>query len=188
LTKSVGFTGIAVLSLALGVGANCAMFSLADTMLLRPLPVPRPGDVLSAGFISPQATAQTLRMSYPDYRDLREQSRSFSELAAFNLARVRFAKQLDAPVELRVGAVASGNFFAAMEVQPRLGRIFRPDEDEVPGRDAVMVLSHAFWEQQFGTDPSVLGRKVRVDGIDFTIVGVLAEEFTGADHWIRPDF
>ncbi len=188
LTKSVGFTGIAVLSLALGVGANCAMFSLADTMLLRPLPVPRSGDVLSAGFISPQATAQTLRMSYPDYRDLREQSRSFSELAAFNLARVRFAKQLDAPVELRVGAVASGNFFAAMQVQPRLGRFFRPDEDEVPGRDAVMVLSHAFWEQQFGTDPSVLGRKVRVDGIDFTIVGVLAEEFTGADQWVRPDF
>ena len=90
-------------------------------------------------------------------------SRSFADLAAYDLLRVRFAKQPDAPVELRSGLVVTGNFFAAMQVEPELGRVFRPQENEVPGRDAVVVLSHAFWKTQFAADPEVLGRTVRAE-------------------------
>ena len=87
-----------------------------------------------------------------------------------------------------MGFVVTGNLFAAMQVEPEFGRVFRPQENEVPGRDAVVVLSHAFWETQFAGDRNVLGRAVRLNGIDFTIVGALKEEFTGPDQWIQPDF
>src|SRR5262249_12825801 len=110
LTKHAGFTAIAVVSLAMGVGANCAMFSLADTLLLRPLPVPRPSELLNVGSTSTEGTIGGLKMSYPDYRDFRERSRSFSELAAFDVQRVRFAAHSGAPVELRAAAIVSGNF------------------------------------------------------------------------------
>lgn len=188
LTKHAGFTAIAVLSLALGVGANCAMFSLADTLLLRPLPVPRPGEVLNVGSTAIKGTANGLNMSYPDYRDLRDRSRSFRELTAFDITPVRFARQAGALTELRAAAVVTGNFFSVMEVQPELGRTFRADEDQVPGRDAVLVLSHAFWEREFRSDPSAVGQRVRLDGIDYTIIGVLAEKFTGPDPFVRPEF
>ena len=188
LAKHAGFTAIATLSLAIGVGANCAMFSLADALLLRPLPVPDPGELLSVGSMQPLGTAQNLSMSYPDFRDLRARSQSFAELAAYESLSVPFALQSGAPVELRGAAAVSGNYFRALRVEPLLGRGFQPQEDEVPGRDAVLVLSHAFWQTQFASDPGVLGRTVRVDGVEFTVVGVAPEGFTGADHWVHPDF
>jgi predicted permease len=188
LARHAGFTAIAVVSLAMGVGANCAMFSLADALLLRPLPVPKPGDVLSVGSRQALGEARGLSMSYPDYRDLRMRSRSFAELAAFDMMHVRFAMRSEAQVELRNSFIVSDNFFAAMGVKPALGRVFQSHETEVPGRDSVMVLSDAFWKAQFGADPGVLGRTARVNGIDFTIIGVMAEEFTSADQWILPDF
>ena len=163
------------------------MFSFADAMLLRPLPVPRPNDVLGLGS-SQRGATQGVVMSYPDYRDFRARSRSFAELAAFDLVRVRFAQRPDAPVELRSSHVVSGNYFAAMQVTPALGRVFQPNEVEVPGRDAVMVLSGAFWRTHYAADPGVLGRTARIGGIDFTIVGVMPDQFTGADLWIEPDF
>jgi hypothetical protein len=96
LTKHAGVTAIAVLSLAMGIGANCAMFSLADALLLRPLSVPDPGAVLTAGSIQSTGTSQTLKMSYPDYHDFRQRNQSFKELASFRLNRVRFATRPDA--------------------------------------------------------------------------------------------
>jgi len=188
LAKNPGFTAAAALSLAIGVGANCAMFSLADALLLRPLPVPRPAEVLTVGSFMSLGSADALNMSYPDYRDLRDRSASFETLAAYDHARVRFARSTEADAELKMGALVTGNFFAAMRVQPELGRVFRPDEDLVPGRDAVVVLSRKFWEQQFAADPSALGRNIAINGIAFSIVGVMPSEFTGADRWIHPDF
>lgn len=188
LFKDPGFTLIAVLSLALGVGANCAMFSFADVLLLRPLPVPNASELLNAGSESPGNTDEEWHMSYPDFADYSQRNQSFAELAAFEITNLRYAAQPDAPVELRMGVIASGNLFSALQVKPALGRAFVPSEDEVRGRDAVMMLSHAFWKQEFASDPAAIGRRARINSIDFTIVGVLAEGFTGPDRYVRPDF
>jgi macrolide transport system ATP-binding/permease protein len=191
LAKNPGFTLVAVLSLAIGVGANCAMFSMADMMLLRPLPVPQPRGVLTVGSTNFQISASQydfLRASYPDYVDVRDHSRSFAGLTAFDFQRVRFKTTPNATPSVKTGVLASGNFFGVMGVQPELGRAFRPDEDQVPGRDAVVVLSHNFWEQEFAADPAVLGRTVQLNGIPFTVIGVLPAKFTGLDQWIQPAF
>ena len=83
--------------------------------------------------------------------------------------------------------LVSGNFFPVMGVEPELGRTFRPDEDQVPGRDAVVVLGHDFWEQQFGADPPILGRPIRLNGMEFTVIGVAPAAFTGMDQYVRYD-
>ena len=191
LAKNPGFTLVAVLSLAIGVGANCAMFSLADMMLLRPLPVPQPRGVLTLGSTNFQISGSQydfLRASYPDYVDVRDHSQSFAGLTAFDFHRVRFKTTLNASPIVKTGVLASGNFFDLMGVQPELGRAFRPDEDQVPGRDAVVVLTHDFWEQDFAADRAVLGRTVQMNGIPFTVIGVLPAAFTGLDQWVQPAF
>ncbi len=188
LMKEPGFTAIAVLSLALGVGANCAMFSLADVLLLRPLPVPDPGELFNVGSTRPTGTEPGFAMSYPDYRDFRDRNRSFAGVAAFQIENFRFADRAGEPVELRTSMVVSGNFFDAMQVKPVLGRAFQPAEDEVPGRDAVLILGHSFWETEFASDPGVVGHAAQINGINFTIVGVMDKTFTGPDTWIHPDF
>jgi putative ABC transport system permease protein len=188
LAKSPGFTIVSVLSLAIGIGANCAVFSWADALLLRPLPVPRPGDVLTVGSTISVEGFSNLVASYRDYLDIRDRNSSFEGLVAFTGATVGFAPDAETPPKLRIGLLTSGNFFSVMRVEPQLGRTFRLDEDQVPGRDAVVILGHDFWEQQFGSDPAVLGRKVRLSGIEFTVVGVAPDSFTGMDQFVRYDF
>ena len=83
---------------------------------------------------------------------------------------------------MKFGVLVTSNLFDAMGVTPELGRAFRPDEDQVPGRDAVVILDHATWEQQFAADPSILGRKIRMNGIEFTVIGVTPNRFTGLSH------
>jgi predicted permease len=188
MRKNRGFSTVAVLSLAIGIGANCAVFSFADALLLRPLPVPRPGEVMTVGSTASIQGFSNLVASYRDYVDIRDRSKSFQGLAAFTDSTVGFATERDALPKLRIGMLVSGNFFSVMRVEPQLGRTFRPDETEVPGRDAVVILGHDFWEQQFGGDRSILGRKVLLNGIEFTIVGVAPESFTGLDQLVRFDF
>ena len=188
LAKNPGFTAIAVLSLAVGVGANCAMFSVADLALLRPLPVPRPGEVVTVGSSRAGDTPDLLQASYPDYEDLRDRSQSFQSLAGYSFTRVRFGRQAGTPPEVKMAMTVTGNFFGALDVEPELGRGFAPQEDEVPGRDAVVVLSHSFWRQEFGADAAVIGRPMWINGIEFTIVGVAPERFTNIDQWVHPAF
>jgi predicted permease len=126
--------------------------------------------------------------SYREYVDIRDRSKSFEGLVAFEDTVAGFATAPDAVPALRIGLMVSGNFFTVMEVEPQLGRTFRPDEDQVPGRDAVLVLGHDFWRQQFGADPSVLGRTVRLNGIEFTVIGVAPASFTGIDQYVRYEF
>jgi len=149
LAKNPASTLVAVISLAIGICANCAMYSWADALLLRPLPVARPG---------------------------------------FNSITVGLTDKPDAVAQMKFGMLVSSNLFAAMGVEPELGRSFRADEDQVPGRDAVVVLDHALWEQQFSADPSILGRKIRLNGIEFTVIGVTPDRFTGMSQLIRPAF
>jgi hypothetical protein len=190
LARSPGFTLIAVVSLAIGIGANTATFSFADGLLLRPLPVPRASEVLTVGSLNvTTGGTNVLQTSYPDYVDLRDASGSFEGgLTALETAPVSFAATTDATPEIRMAALVSGNFFDAMRVPAALGRTFRADEDAVPGRDAVAILSHRFWESALAADRAVLGRIVRVGGIDFTVIGVAPEAFTGLDLFMRPDF
>jgi predicted permease len=188
LAKNPAFTVVAVVSLAIGIGANCAMYSWADALLLRPLTVARPGDVVTVGTKVSLAGFTSLVNSYPDFRDLRDRTRSFDNLTAFTSVTVGFATKADATPLMKYGMLVTSNLFAAMGVEPELGRSFRADEDQVPGRDAVVVLDHSLWEQQFAADRSILGRKVRLNGIEFTVIGVTPDRFTGMSQLIRPAF
>jgi predicted permease len=188
LAKNPAFAAVSVVSLAIGVGANAAMFSYADALLLRPLPVPRPGEVISVGTKVNLEGFQNLNNSYPDYRDLRDNNRGFQGLAAFYNVTVGFAAKPDALPQMKLGLAVSGNFFTVMDVEPQIGRGFRSEEDQVPGRDAVVVLDYSFWERQFASDRSILGRPVRLNGVDFTVVGIAPESFTGMSSLIHPAF
>ena len=185
LAKNPGFTFIAVASLAIGIGINSAIFSLADALLLRPLPVPRPADVVTVNSTTLNGFGG---VSYRDYVDFRDHSRSFQGLVAFTGVRVGLSARPDALPQMKYGLLVTGNFFSALGVEPELGRGFLPQEDQVPGRDAVAVLSHELWVQQFAADPTIVGRKVRLSGIEFTVVGVAPEKFTGLDLYIHPAF
>jgi predicted permease len=192
LAKNPGFTLIAVLSIAIGVGANAAMFSLADGLVLRPLPVPRPDQVVSVSAVAPRANEVFFltnnRISYRDYVDLRDRAQSFAGLTAYTVTFASFATGRDQVAQSKLGLAVSGNFFDVLELQPALGRAIRPDEDVVPGRDAVVVLAYDTWSEQFGSDPAVIGRQVRLGGLDFTVVGVAPQTFTGMHLVLPPAF
>jgi predicted permease len=190
LAASPGFSTIAVASLAIGIGANSAIFSFADALLLRPLPVPRPGEVFTVGSTSTLESfgATALVSSYRDYVDIRDRSKSFSGLAALADFRAGFAPDVTTTPRVKLGALASGNLFSVMGVEPTIGRGFRPEEDRVPGRDAVVVLGRKMWEQEFGANPAVLGRTIRINGVEFTIIGVAPPDFTGLDRFVRTEF
>ena len=191
LRKNPGFSFVAMASIAIGVGANAAMFSLADTLVLRPLTVPGANQIVTvsavvpkSGFASPTSSA----LSYPDYVDVRDQARSFSSLFAFRLIVASFADRADQPAQRKFGMAASGNLFDALGVQPALGRAITVDEDRVVGRDPVVVLDHDLWQQQFAADPRIVGRQIRLGGVEMTVIGVMPSGFTGPDQFVQPSF
>jgi len=188
LLKSPAFALVSVLSLAIGIGANCAVFSWADALLLRPMPILRPGEVVTIGSTASIEGFSRLVASYREYVDIRDRSHSFSGMVAFTNQAVGFAANREDSPKQRLGMLVSGNFFTVLGVEPSLGRGFRPEEDQVPGRDAVVVLGHDFWDKQFGADPSVLGHTVRLNGMEFTVVGVAPAEFRGLDQFVRYEF
>jgi len=186
LLKNPGLTVIAGLSIAIGIGVNSALFSITDALLLRPLAIARPGDVVT--IVTSTLTFLPGGVSYPDYQDLREKSRSFSGLAAYQFQSVGLAPSANVQPQMRLGMLVSDNFFSTMGIEPMLGRAFAPDEAKVPGRDAIAVLSYDQWVNQFGRDPGILGRTVRMTGIEFKIIGVMPESFTGMDLYVHPAF
>jgi predicted permease len=188
LVKNPGFAIVAIISIAIGVGANAAMFSVADGLVLRPLPVPRAGEVVTVSPITPGVGARFPRFSYPDYVDVRDQSQSVHGLVAYGIVVTAFAQRSDEQTRRNVGMAVSGNFFDAMEIRAGLGRTFRPDEDRVAGRDAVVVLDYDEWAQRFAADPGIVNRRIRIGGQDFTVIGVASKDFTGIDHDVRPAF
>jgi len=188
LARNPGFTIVAVLSLAIGIGANTAVFSFADGLLLRPLTVPRPGEVLTVGSLSANSIRGLLLSSYRDYVDIKDRSQSFEGLVAFAESVVGFTAHPETLPRLTIGMLVTSNFFPVMGVEPALGRAFRLDEDQVPGRDAVVMLGYRFWEREFGGDRSIVGRTIRLNGIEFTVVGVAPAQFTGLDQYVRYDF
>jgi predicted permease len=186
LRGSPVFTAVAILSLALGIGATSAIFSAADALLLRPLPVPRANEVVTIAGSSPDGRID-FSVSYPDYIDLRDRSTSFHGLAAFTYLRLGMADKPNALPQVQQAAAVSDNFFRTLEVQPALGRSFSPEENDVFGRNAVAILSFDEWTRRFSRDPKILGRTIRLNDIEFSIVGVAPETFPGPDMVIHPE-
>jgi putative ABC transport system permease protein len=191
LAKHPGFTAIAVLTLALGIGANTAIFSLINQVLLRRLPVQRPGELVilrSPGPVhghlwSDGDTAQSF--SYPMYKALREANTVFAGM----LGRFEFSASLSTrgQTERGSGELVSGNYFEVLGVRPALGRLFTLDDDKVPGAQPVVVLSHGYWTRRLGGDPSVLNQPLLVNNTELTIVGVAQAGFTGIQVGQSPD-
>ena len=188
LRRKPGFALTAILSVALGIGANASIFSFVDGILLRPLPVPGAVGVLSLRSVAPGGVVAGGRISWRDYLDFRTAARSFSGLAAYRSARFAFAPDAVAQPELKAGVLVSGNFFQVLGTEPRIGRGFRSGEDGAPGREPVVVLAHEFWKSQFAGDMTVVGRHIRMNGLEFTVVGVAPESFTGVEQFERPAF
>ena len=176
LRKSPGFTAVAVLTLALGIGANTAIFSVVYGVLLQPLPYRNSSRLVVLNETTPKVG--TVSVSYPDFLDWRAQSHAFSQMAAtyslgFNLAGV------SQPENVRGDAV-SPNFLSMLGVRPLLGSDFEASEEN-PGTAPVLLLSYALWQSHFGAERSVIGRTITLDGHGFTIIGVLPPNFRSLD-------
>jgi predicted permease len=184
LRKAPSFAVTAVLTLALGIGANTAIFSLVNSLLLKPLPVENPQQLASLG--QRQNHGPLLpQFSWPEFKQIREQSRgSFSQLFAHILSLDGFAIEGQQPQRIMTSFV-SGNFFDALGLKPAAGRLLLPGEGEVPGRDQVVVLGYDFWKEKFNSDPGVVGRQATIDGHPFTIVGVAPKGFSGVQSFVK---
>jgi predicted permease len=188
LRRDPVFAGVVVLSLAIGIGANSAIFSLADALILRPLAIRDPGAVATISADPVDQGSDDGRVSYPNYRDLREKSQSFDGLLAYRISTVSFARSRQDAREMRIGMAVSDNFFTVLGVQPALGRSFTPQEAQVPGRDAVVVLGYNFWKNALAADASILDDVVWMNGIAFHVVGVAPAGFTGTEPPVLPAF
>ncbi len=177
LLKHPGFTAIAVITLALGIGANTAIFSVVNAVLLRPLPFDDPERIVWLWDTQPQLP--TAPASLPDFLDWKEQNRSFEHLAAFQSGNM-FLDAGDGTSDTRVGLVTP-EMFSLFHVSPILGRTFT-DEETLPGRNRVAVLSHSMWRNRFGSDPNVLGRTIQLSGAAHTIIGVMPAGFSYPDR------
>ncbi|MDQ3906857.1 MAG: ABC transporter permease, partial [Acidobacteriota bacterium] len=176
LWQNPGFAAVAVLSLALGIGANTSVFSFVNAVLLKPLPVAEPSRLVYV-FTGNRSTPYNVA-SYPDYVDLRDKSKSFDGLAAYSPVSVSFTEGEQA--ETLNGSIVSGNYFEVLGVRPVVGRGFLPEEDKTPGSAPVAILSHDIWQSRFAGDGGIVGRKIVLNGQPFTVVGVTPAGFNGA--------
>ncbi len=203
LLRNPTFTAAIVLTLALGIGANTAMFTLVDSVLLRYLPVSEPerlfkfGDTPIMGQISSDRPEDrnTRLFSFHLYNDLRRHNEVFADLAAISSYPINAyvgseGASSGSRVEKVEARLVTGNFFPTLGIGAFQGRVFSPEDDEVPGGHPVVVLSHAFWSRRFGQDRNVVGRSVLVNGAEYTILGVMPREFFGVsvgrstDIWV----
>src|SRR6266404_3401899 len=173
LRASPGFAAVAVLSLALGIGANTSIFSVVNAALLRPLPVTEPGGlffVFNGTRTSPWGVS-----SYPDYIDYRDKNEVFSDLLTYSSITV--SARSDDQTDLISGSIVSGNFFDTLGLRAALGRTFIAEEDKTPNTHPVAVISHSLWERRFAGDPNVIGQQIALNGHAFTVVGVTPAGF-----------
>ncbi|MGH9708926.1 MAG: ABC transporter permease, partial [Candidatus Acidiferrales bacterium] len=178
LRKTPGFTAVAILTLALGIGANTAIFSMVDALVLRPLPVERPGEVV---FLTSarKGSGPGKAFSYPDFADIQKQTAGiFSDVSAMGMFAMD-GLSVDGNSQSMWPAYVTGNFFRLVGIKPALGRFILPSEGKVAGADPVLVLSYAYWKARFNGDPAIIGKKATVNGHPVTIVGVAPEGFYG---------
>jgi predicted permease len=187
LRRTSGLTAFVVITLALGIGMTSATFSMLDALIFRPYPVPNPSGVVT--LVSTKHDSSFDRFSYREYLDIRGKTKSYEGVIAnADMDAVGFTAEPGATPRVKGGMMVSGNYFRVLGVEPRLGRGFRDEEDQMPDRDAVVVLGPDFWKREFASDPSVLGRTVRLNGREFTVIGVAPETFPGMLIFGHPDF
>ncbi len=175
LRKNPGFTAVAILTLALGIGANTAIFSLVDSFLLRPLPVKDPQQITTLAYQLKGGQLINI-FSVPDYRDIREQTRNiFSDLLIYQISLDGLS--VNGKAERIVTNYVAGNFFSILGIKPAVGRFILPSEEETAA--PVIVLGHSYWMTRFGGDPQIVGTKVSINGHPMTVVGVAPEGFHG---------
>ena len=187
LVKNPGFASVAILTLALGIGACTAIFSVVNGVLLRPLDFPQPDRIVVIRETNlPQFPE--FSVSPPNYLDWAKQTKSWQYLAAYSGAQVNLTGKGE-PQRL-VGVKATAHYFDVYQIKPVLGRTFIPEED-APGKDHIVVLSHAFWQRVFGSEPNVLGRAIQLNGEPYTVIGVAPPHFGEAskvDTWVPMGF
>jgi len=184
LRKSPSFAITAVLTLALGIGANTAIFSLVNSLLLKPLPVPHPEQIAT---LAPRDNNGPLQqtLSWNEYKQVRAEGKnSFSDLFAYTISLDGLAVKGQQPDRILTTYV-SGNFFDGLALKPAAGRLFLPSEGEVLGNDPVIVLSYDYWMKRFNGDTNVVGRPVNLDGHPMTIVGVAPKGFHGMSSFLN---
>jgi len=174
LLKSPGFAVVAVLCLAIGIGANTTIFSVVNAVLLRPFPFADPDRIVAVHEIQPKNDVDRAGLSYLDYRDLGEQTRSFVQTAAYTGRSITFSGS-DEP-ERVVGEAVSASLFPLLGVKPALGRHFRADEDQ-PGAPHVVLLSDEIWRRRFNADPAIVGKSLLINAASHTVVGVMPPRF-----------
>jgi predicted permease len=176
LLKSPGFTTVAVLTIAMGIGVNSTIFSLVNAVLLKPLPVERSEELVDVyGHAATSSTHDS--NSYPNFLDYRARTETLSGMMAYTNFFANLS--IEGSSELVIGEVVSEDYFPVLGVDPILGRSFLPDEYQAMGASPVAVLSHGFWQTRFGGDPGILGRTFRMNGIVYTVVGVAPTSFGG---------
>ncbi len=187
LSRTSGLTAFVVITLALGIGMTSGTFSMVDALIFRPYPVPHPSGVVT--LVSTTHDNSFDDFSYREYLDIRGKSKSYGGvIASAAMEAVGFSAEPAATPRIKGGMMVSANYFHVLGVEPQLGRGFREDEDQVPGRDAVVVLGPDFWKHEFASDPSILGRTIRLNGTNFTVIGVAPETFPGMLIFGHPDF
>jgi putative ABC transport system permease protein len=179
LAKSPVLTAIVILTLALGIGANTAIFGIVNGILLRPLPVKSPEQIMVLAGTPQGDTLGGFRFSYPQFVEVRKQTDAFSDIFAsqIDLGGLSLGGKTSEFVYCRV----TGNYFSSLGVQPALGRLFLPNEGEIGGKDPYIVLGYSFWQKRFAGDPSIVGKQVLLDGRHATIIGVAQKGFQGTE-------
>jgi len=183
LRQNPGFSIIAILTLALGIGANASIFSVINAILFRPLPLERPSELVSLNETMAGNTVPFL--SYPNYRDFRDRNSVLTELAAYGVIPASVGQKGSS--QRMWGYIVTGNYFELLRVKPLAGRLFQPEDDKVRGGHPVVVLSYTGWQKRFGGDPQIVGAKIQVSGREFTVLGVTPKTFIGTELMISPD-
>jgi macrolide transport system ATP-binding/permease protein len=184
ILKSPVLSGLAILSLGLGIGANTTIFSFTNALLLQSLPVTEPERLLAI-YTTDKKNPGFNPLSHLNWKDYRKDADLFEGFLGYDF--VGMSLNAGAEPEIVTGQLVSGNYFDLLGIRALVGRTFGPREDEVPGRDPVVVLSHGFWTKKFGADPQAVGRTLKLNGASYTIVGVTPNNFTGLDVGIRPE-
>ena len=185
LTRRPGFTAVAVLSLALGIGANTAIFSLVNAVMLREVPLDQPEELVNLYMHSPDFRFGTF--SYPDFEDVRDgTTAAFSQIGATQFAPVQIDG--DSGVDLVFAEAVTGSYFGVLGIDAFIGRTILPEDDVSPGSHAVVMLDHGYWLRAFGGSPDAIGQTLRVSGRAYEIIGVTPAEFPGSMRGVRPAF
>ena len=184
IVKSPVLSGLAIVSLALGIGANTTIFSVANALLLQTLPVAEPSRLMAL-YTTDQKNPGFSPMSHLNWKDYRQQADVFEGILGYDWTEMSLKTTGDA--QRVFGQLVSGNYFEVLGIQAALGRTFGPREDEALGRDPVVVLSHGFWTRHEGKDPRIVGQTLTLNGAAYTVVAVMPESFTGIDVGVRPE-